>query len=59
MFLSGRLVEDESIDVRFNAISHVTFTTTAFDDVSKVDINKTLLTSFSMNNGGNGKIWKI
>lgn len=38
MFLSGRLVEDESIDVRFNAISHVTFTTTAFDDVSKVDI---------------------
>lgn len=49
MFLSGRLVEDESIDVRFNAISHVTFTTTAFDDVSKVDINKTLLTSFSMN----------
>lgn len=49
MFLSGRLVEDDkSIDVRFNAISHVTFTTTAFDDVSKVDISR--VTSFSMNN---------
>lgn len=45
-----RLVEDESIDVKFNATSHVTFTTAAFDDVSKVDINKTLLTSFSLNN---------
>lgn len=29
-----RLVEEGSIDVRINASSHVTFTTTAFDDVT-------------------------
>lgn len=29
-----RLVEEESIDVRINASLHVTFTTTAFDDVT-------------------------
>lgn len=59
MFLLGRFVEDELIDVRFNVILYVIFIMIVFDDVFKVDINKILFIFFSMNNWGNGKIWKI
>lgn len=50
MFLLGRFVEDELIDVRFNVILYVIFIMIVFDDVFKVDIDKILFIFFSLNN---------